>query len=227
MKLNRDVYNFPQRTASNRSVKSRRAVQGVGINDADYAVRVEIEGKWVVCPAYADWSCLIARCYSNKLHARQPTYTNCTVYEDWLLFSAFKSWWMEQADSTGLDLDKDVRFKGNTIYSPEACQFLSGDVNKLLNVNVARRGKYMLGVRYVEKLGKFVAHVRRGSKLKHLGCFSTEQDAHNAYIQAKNDIIREVANRQHNKLRDELLQHLLSSAQKPSLSGDKQIGVIQ
>ena len=113
-------------------MKPKKLVCGVGINDADYAVqKLETvgyaDGKrkqrlvWV-CPYYQTWIDMLKRCYSDKLQERQPTYKGCSVSEEWLTFSAFKVW-MEKQDFERKQLDKDLLFEGNKVYSAETCVF--------------------------------------------------------------------------------------------------------
>lgn len=77
--------------------KKNRIIQGLGINDADYAVsRNELVGGklkqvWV-CPYYSVWKSIFQRCYSPNAHEKYPTYVGCTVDESWKLFSNFREW---------------------------------------------------------------------------------------------------------------------------------------
>lgn len=40
------------------------------------------------------------------------------------------------------------------------------------------------GVRLIRKSGRYQAHIRVGGKLKHLGCYDTAEEAHQAYCEA-------------------------------------------
>ena len=71
---------------------------------------------------------MLQRCYSESHLVRQPTYKGCSVCEEWLTFSNFKSW-MEQQDWEGKQLDKDLLVYKNKIYSPETCVFVSSVIN--------------------------------------------------------------------------------------------------
>ena len=105
-------------------------VYGVGTNDAGYAIQVMesvrgANGKpkqriiWF-CPFYRRWVHMLERCYSERYQEKKPTYIGCTVCEEWLRFSNFKSW-METQDWEGKHLDKDLLVEGNKIYSPDTC----------------------------------------------------------------------------------------------------------
>jgi len=67
-------------------------VYGVGLNDADYTVKKIVGGREVSCPYYASWKGMMARCYSERLQDRCPTYKGCYVCGEWLYFMSFRSW---------------------------------------------------------------------------------------------------------------------------------------
>jgi len=104
----------------------RKLVCGVGINDADYRVRVQKElpksssGKRnretvFMCPFYKVWENMINRCYNPRHLVKRPTYIDCTVCEEWKIFSNFKAW-METQNYIDRQLDKDLIVKGNKVY---------------------------------------------------------------------------------------------------------------
>ena len=174
--------------------KKIKMVYGKGINDADYIVQIkEIiqKGKrnqrlvWI-CPYYIRWKDMLRRCYSEKYHTKQSTYIGCTVYDEWLYFSKFKAW-METQDWEGKQLDKDLLVKGNKVYSPAACVFISTEVNCFLLESTSSRGKYKIGVSWHKSHHKFSASCRDpfSSKGKHLGYFLTEEEAHQAWLTEK------------------------------------------
>lgn len=174
--------------------KKIKMVYGKGINDADYIVQIkEIiqKGKrnqrlvWI-CPYYIRWKDMLSRCFSEKFHAKNPTYIGCTVCDEWLTFSNFRVW-MEKQDWEGKQLDKDLLVKGNKIYSPTTCVFVSKEVNRFLLESTATRGKYKIGVCWHKRDGKFAATCRDpfALKQKHLGYFLTEEEAHQTWLSEK------------------------------------------
>ena len=177
-------------------MKTKKLVHGVGINDADYVVRRfetigYVNGKqkqklvWI-CPFYRTWKSMLERCYSIKYQERNPTYAECTVSNDWLTFSNFKSW-MAAQDFEGNQLDKDLLFEGNKVYSPETCVFVSGMVNKFTTDRGAARGEFLIGVSWYKRDGKFVSKCCNPftKKQEHLGLFDCEQEAHKAWLTRK------------------------------------------
>ena len=175
--------------------KIKKLVFGIGINDADYTVRKIIElpkvngvrRKKVIweCPYYIKWCGMLKRCYSVKFLDKNLTYKNCTVCNEWHLFSNFKSW-METQDWEGKDLDKDLLVYQNKIYSPETCCFLDHNINTFLLTNGKTRGKYPLGVSFSNRDHLYMSRVKIGrGEIKYLGCFKNPQDTHKAWQKAK------------------------------------------
>lgn len=172
-------------------------VYGVGINDADYPVNPTIGGKRVACPFYVKWVGMLERCHSEKHQERQPTYIGCSVNPDWLVFSNFKAW-MESQDWQGKELDKDLLFVGNKIYSHETCVFVSSVVNGFLVDRGNRRGKWPLGVNYHKVSGRLRSECRNPftKKLEHLGYFNCPQEAHQAWKKRKHELALQLADLQ-------------------------------
>lgn len=185
-------------------MKPKRLVWGVGINDADYAVKKNetigyVNGKlkqkqvWV-CPYYKAWKNMLDRCYSKKLQERYPTYKGCSVSEDWLTFSNFKAW-MEKQNWEGKHLDKDLLFEGNKIYSSESCVLVSPLVNTFTTDRGAARGEWMIGVHWRKGNSKFQSLCNNPftKKQEHLGYFTCEQEAHQAWLKRKLELAHELA----------------------------------
>ena len=173
-----------------------KLVYGVGINDADYVTQKwetvgYVNGKqkqrlvWM-CPYYRAWTSMLQRCYSTKLQEKYPTYKGCSVSEEWLRFSNFKRW-MEKQDWGGKQLDKDLLFRGNKVYSEETCVFVTRMVNMFTVDRGASRGEWMIGVNWDKWANKFRASCRNPltKKGEHLGLFESELEAHQAWLKRK------------------------------------------
>ena len=165
--------------------KKTKLVYGVGANDADYhtAIGAAIDGRWKllwVCPLYEAWKGMLRRCYSKKLHARNPTYIGCSVAHEWLSFSAFRSWALTQ-DHEGKQLDKDILIPGNKVYSPDTCVFVPRELNCFMSDSSAARGDLQIGVDW--HLEKFRASCNNPFTRKQecLGHFDNQSSAHAAW----------------------------------------------
>lgn len=182
----------------------KKLVQGVGINDADYAVvKFEtigyVNGKqkkklvWF-CPHYRVWSDMLARCYSIKLQDKYPTYKGCIVSDEWLRFSNFKSW-METQDWEGKQLDKDLLIEGNNVYSTDTCVFVTRGVNTFTTDSGASRGEWLIGVSWHKAKGKFMSGCSNPftKKQETLGYFTCELEAHKAWAKRKLELAYELA----------------------------------
>jgi len=189
-------------------MKKPRKVHGVGINDADYAVRPRgPDGKQLWCPYYRAWSGMLKRAYCPKFHARQPTYIGVTVCEEWHSFMAFRAW-METQDWEGKQLDKDIIAPGNKVYSPDTCVFVSPNLNTLLTDRAAARGEWPIGVCFDKAKKKFCAYIKEGGKQRNLGRFTCPHEAHMAWRKAKVRIVRDAAREQDDlRVYDGLLRH--------------------
>ena len=150
---------------------------------------------------YETWKGMLRRCYSNKYHKKEPTYKNCEVYEEWLLFSNFKKWYDEnyyQIDNDLMCLDKDILHKGNKIYNPNDCVFVNRIINNLFTKSNNIRGELPIGVRKSSN-GKYISQLsyynfKKGKKNKKtLGKYITIWEAFQVYKKAKEENIKRVA----------------------------------
>lgn len=169
-------------------------ILGVGINDADYPIRVVEYGGWSngkqilkvlsVCKYFDKWQSMLTRCYSNKSLLKHPTYCGVTVCDEWLTFSNFKAW-METQDWEGKELDKDLINPESRTYSPENCMFIHQSLNKFMNDHSNKASVFGTGVT-MNQSGNYRArcHQLNGVQ-KYLGTFKTANEAHSAWRNEK------------------------------------------
>lgn len=192
---------FKEIKASKKSLIMRKPVYGVGINDSNYITRI----KRMRCPYFEKWQGMLGRCYSPFEHLRFPTYIGCTVCDEWLTFSNFKKWMIKQ-DWQGNELDKDIKFTGNKVYSPDNCLFVSKRINGLLLDSRAARGEFPQGVSYHARGNKYQVHCKTDGKRNYLGLFSTPEEGSKVYSKFKSDHVYEVALEQDQPLRGYLIR---------------------
>lgn len=176
-----------------------KLLYGVAINDAEYTTRIakRVGSKtfdvWV-CPYFSRWKHVLNRCLSQKFKSKNPTYRDCEICSDWLLFSNFKKW-MEKQDWQGKELDKDILIQGNKTYCPEACVFIDSMVNTFINSQESSRGSSMIGTSLVKATGKFRARCRNPltGESEYIGNFDKEEDASKAWRARKLEIAIQLA----------------------------------
>lgn len=102
-------------------LRKRTKVCGIGVNDLDHPLsKKEMKSYYV-------WASMIRRCYDENELKKRPSYTGCSVCDEWLLFSNFKQWFDENYVD-GYQLDKDIIVSKNKIYSPNTVgKCLSGN----------------------------------------------------------------------------------------------------
>lgn len=182
---------------------TKKLIQGVGINDVDYVTEkkktIIINGEkkqklvWY-CPYFRTWRNILQRCFSTKFQERNPTYKGCSVSEEWLTFSNFRHW-MGAQDWEGKQLDKDLLFEGNKVYSKDTCVFVSGAVNNFTTDRGNDRGEWLIGASWHKESGKFRSHCHNPftNRSEHLGYFTCEQEAHQAWLKRKLELAHELA----------------------------------
>ena len=141
---------------------------------------------------------MLQRCYSDTFKKRYPTYEGCEVSENFKSYEYFYEWCHKQIGFgvEGFELDKDLLIKGNKVYSEDSCIFIPQEINSLLVKCTASRGKHLIGVHWSKSNKAFVAQVSKSKgKKEHLGYFNTELEAFNAYKQAKEAFVKELANK--------------------------------
>ena len=70
--------------------------------------------------AYSKWTGMLGRCYDGIMDC----YSDCTVAKEWHNFQNFATWHHENYID-GYELDKDIKIRGNRIYGPDTCMYVS------------------------------------------------------------------------------------------------------
>ena len=167
-------------------------VYAVGVIGSKYATR--FNNKSLL--QYEHWKGMIRRCYNDEERGKFKTYKGCTVSDNFKHYEYFYEWCNNQIgfNVQGFDLDKDLLVKGNKLYSEHTCVFLPREINSILTKNDKTRGEYLIGVRYKKSVCKYEANCSFGKgKSQYLGLFKTEIEAFNAYKIAKENYLKELA----------------------------------
>lgn len=173
-------------------VKDRlsKSVYGVGILGNTVT---KVNGK--PTKVYEVWGSMLQRCYSDVYQKKQKSYIGCTVSDNFKNFEFFSEWFCKQigSDKEDWDLDKDVLFKGNKVYSEETCVLLPRSLNIVLVKRVVSIGCSPIGVTNLSGCSKYIARLKVNGKKKHLGTYDTAEEAFFVYKQAKEDYIKVLA----------------------------------
>ena len=166
--------------------KKRIGIMGIGVTDIIVNKRDKREYK-----IYTLWKNMIARV--NRYDKSRPLYQLCTICKEWYTYSNFKSWVDDARNGyiEGYHLDKDILIKGNKVYSPNTCSFVPAEVNALLTKRQRFRGDYPIGVCF-DGIG-FTSSLSVLNRNKYLGYYATPLEAFNAYKTAKEEYIKELA----------------------------------
>lgn len=171
-----------------------KPIYGFGIND----IR-EWDGDLYKC-----WWAMISRCY-NVNHEKHYAYIDCYVCDEWKYLSNFKEWYYNH-HVNGWHLDKDILFKGNKVYSPDTCCFVPCEINLTFTKRHNRRGLLPIGV--ILTHNKYESSIRIYDKRIHLGFYNNIDDAFNAYKIAKENRIKELADKWKDQLEPRVYQAL-------------------
>ena len=186
----------------------RSLVYGVGVNDWDG--KIEVDGRKT--KEYKLWNGMLERCFSDKFKQKHPTYEGVTCSKEWLSMTKFIED-VSKMKGFGLDgweLDKDILHKGNKLYSKDTCCFVPKEVNTLLIKCDKARGEWPVGVCFHKPTGKFMARLNSNGKKKHLGRFTTADEAFQAYKVAKEAHIKVVAQKWQHLLDERVFQALMA-----------------
>lgn len=176
-------------------MRSRKKIYNIGINDADYVTQRNVDGVRVICPYYARWKQMLRRCYSPEMMVGNPTYIHCTVCNEWLTFSNFRTWMINQ-DWHGKHLDKDILIMGSTEYSPTNCRFITVETNILLCHSMRRKNGLPIGVSKGHSGYLYQASIGEQGVNRSLGLHNDLMLAHRQWQFAKMKNIAMIAGKQ-------------------------------
>ncbi len=164
---------------------------GVAVNDLLGETRKSGEKQRV----YVVWMNLLKRTLS-PLSQRQEQYRDCTICNEWLLFSNFKNWYEDPVNGyqEGYHLDKDILLPHNRVYSPETCCFVPNEIN-----GIFKRSHKFVCLDYPYGVSKnhkgFRAQIRWEGRIVFNKTYPTIREAESAYREAKITHIRNIAER--------------------------------
>jgi hypothetical protein len=185
----------------------RLSVAGVGyIGEGTYSPANSLQ-LWTV------WSNMITRCYDEESLKKNITYVGCSVHKVWHCFQNFAAWSESQPEfikNKDWCLDKDIIEQGNKIYSPDKCSYVPVAINNLFTLRGNKRGDYPLGVHKEAKSGKFIAQINREGRRICLGRFATPEQAFLVYKEAKESVVKEIAEKYKSEINSQVYTSLIN-----------------
>ncbi len=171
-------------------VKDERGRHGV------WKRTVIVDGKEVTTRAGSYWNNMSERCRHGGRSQKFARYFGC--YHEFINFQDFAEWCQFQTGygNDGWQLDKDLlSVGGKKVYSKETCVFVPIEINNIFGKgsnSIRKRQDLPMGV-YAKMYGKFGATICKNGKTFFLGSFSSIELAQSAYINAKEEYVKLVA----------------------------------
>ena len=136
---------------------------------------------------YSCWRQMKSRCHNPKANGYLDYGgRGITVCDDWLDFVLFSEWALSNGYADNLSIE---RKNINGIYEPSNCIWADQSrQNSNRRPRKKQKQKY-IGIYQILKNGKWAAAIAWKGKRKHLGCFSSEEEAlsfRNQYIKDNN-----------------------------------------
>lgn len=169
--------------------KTKKNIYGVGVNDYNGSICYE-NGK--IKTFYTIWSNMLMRCYDESIKEKFPTYKDCYSCSEWHSLSNFKLFF-DKYYINDYELDKDLLFKGNKLYSPETCVFLPHEINSFLANKYTNKNAYTTGVTWRESMKKYQARITIEGVEHNLGYYDDIEEARVAYQKAREQQARSLA----------------------------------
>ena len=195
---NSEVINRSQITSGKIRDSSRDFVCKSRSNNIIHNVGNKGEDKNLVkenFKTYQVWCSMLQRCYSPSNERMCSGYKDCTVSDMFKMFPMFLDWWKDNVvdDKINYHLDKDILIKGNRVYGEDTCCLVPREINNLF-ISAKNTNKTLpVGVRFVEGTNMFKAVVSKFGKSTFLGYYPNVEKAFHAYKVAKEQHIKEVA----------------------------------
>jgi len=174
-------------------------ILNVGINDLKYSSS---------SPFYSRWKDMLKRCYSEKYLKKNPSYTGCSVCEEWKYLSNFKEW-MQTQDWENKHLDKDLLYPGNKIYSSDTCVFIPSSLNSFMTNTSKKNTSGYNGVTQEKRTLVWNSRIWKNGKGEHIGSYRSKEEAFYYYkIERNKEILKWINKIENFKIKNALQKHL-------------------
>ena len=143
---------------------------------------------------YAIWSKLICRCYYDKFQKLHPSYIGCTVCDEWHNYQTFAKWYEEnyfEVPNERTEIDKDIIYPHNTLYSPETCLLVPQSVNLLFSRHTIDGRDLPIGI--LKRNDKYIVNFTYKGEKNYCGKIKTLEEACEKYIEYKEKCLKQIA----------------------------------
>lgn len=165
------------------------------------------------------WSNMNTRCYNDNYHEERPSYTECTICDEWLDEETgkqnFFDWCCENfyvidGEDT-VQLDKDILIKGNKVYSPDTCIFAPKKINDMFGGSSKKSDNDLpKGVSRSKKTGKYKPLVYVEGRQVNVGMYDTPEKAWEVYACHRKCAIIAMADKYKGLIPDALYQAMMN-----------------
>lgn len=144
---------------------------------------------------------MLLRCeVGGKYQAKYHAYIGCTSsFESYQHFAEWCNTQIGYGEPT-YELDKDILVKNNKVYGADTCVFVPRYINAMVKTNKSRRGDCPIGVTYDKERNKYAARLSTRAGCKALGRYETIESAFDAYKNAKEFYVKQVATQWRDKI---------------------------
>lgn len=136
--------------------------------------------------SYRTWIYILKRCNEKD----NETYKDCVICDEWYNFTNFHQWFNDnyyEVPGENMQIDKDLLYKDNGIYSPEKCCFLTSYLNHLIIYKTIDNG-LPPGVSFDKDKQAYASYCTKRGKHYFCGYFNTPEAAFYAYKKNKRKI---------------------------------------
>jgi hypothetical protein len=153
------------------------------------------------------WYGIKNRCYGG----RHKSYTGCSMSENFLDFQFFARWCNNQIgwNEDGWHLDKDFLVEGNKVYSEDTCLFVPRVINNIFS-DTPENSSGLTGAVWISHSNKYQARCSEFGKQYSYGLYPTAEEAHNVWVEKKNEYVQKVSEMYKGRVRDEVYHRLVN-----------------
>ena len=158
---------------------------------------------------YQAWSDMLKRCYSPAMHDKYPTYRGCSVADEWCDFQNFANWLSKHPSAyEDYQVDKDILFRGNKIYSPSNCCLVPHEINTMISTSGRTKEGFSQGV--IARGSSFRACFSGKGVGRWCGTYPSYGEALSAYKKAKEAYVKEIANKWRGRIDERVYDALMN-----------------